>query len=602
MHSTVAGAIGDAAASLVARRCGGMPVVQESAGGRLLAGSAARVISGEQAACVIIGSPRLTPANPGGQPADSDAIGFWQAALLGPTAEIDERIGGHFALAYFDLASRRAMLVTDRFGSYSLYYRQTQEGLSFSDRANALFDDNPALSAQALFDYLYFHYLPGPNTVHDGVKRLEAGHVMRWEDGYLTEERYWERKAKSPLYSDFNEARVDFYRALRNAVAEDFNSGTTGAFLSGGTDSSTIVGLLSECSVSPVKSYSIGFDAEGYDEAGYARLAAERYGSDHHIYYVTPDDLVARIPAVAAGLDQPFGNSSLLPAMICAERAREDGITNLLAGDGGDELFGGNTRYAKQKVFGWYEAIPPVLRKALIDPTTRPDLAARIPLLRKVKSYVEQARVPMPDRLETYNTLEREGAASLLPDSLLSGVDAEHPRTLQQQVWANLAATNLIDRMLEFDWKFTLTDNDLRKVRYAADMAGIQVGFPLLSDDVVNFSLRLKPHWKVKHLKLRWFFKRALADFLPPEIIRKKKHGFGLPFGSWALEHDELRQMTGSAIRNLVERGLLRKEYVKVLMAERLPAHPSYYGELVWLLMMLEFWLQAHSPDWRVDI
>ncbi|WP_405242485.1 asparagine synthetase B family protein [Lentisalinibacter salinarum] len=601
MQAGMAGAIGASSTSLLTERLAGVKPLAENGKGCVYAGSSVRVVRTESAVCLILGSPKLSGSVSAAGPEGATAIGTWQAVLLGQTADLDDRLAGHFAIAYADVEARRVVLVSDRFSSYSLYYRRLHDGFAFADRATTLFDDQPSISPQALFDYLYFHGLPGPGTVHEGVMRLESGRVVRWEQGRMTEENYWPRKARGPMYTRFDEAKKDFRRLLRNAVAEEVEPGTTGAFLSGGTDSSTVVGLLAEQSDRPVKSYSIGFDVEGYDEAAYARLAAERFGSDHQVYYVTPDDLVAHIPTVAASLDQPFGNSSLLPAVICAERAREDGVTKLLAGDGGDELFGGNTRYAKQKVFGWYGAIPAALRKGLIEPVTRPDVCGEIPLLKKIKSYVEQANVPMPDRLETYNLLEREGTSAMLSEAWLEGVNTQHPYLCQREVWADLAAGNLMDRMLEFDWKFTLADNDLRKIRYAADMARIHVDFPLLSDDLLEFSLRLKPDWKVKGLKLRWFFKRALDDFLPREIIQKKKHGFGLPFGTWALEHENLRRMTHDAVRNLVERGLVRESYASVLMEERLPAYPSYYGELVWVLMMLELWLQSRSPNFHLD-
>jgi asparagine synthase (glutamine-hydrolysing) len=569
-------------------------MLKERADGCVFAAPDARVVRSDSVLCLILGSPKLRGVH-------GAKIDCWQTALLGPTAQLDDRLGGHFAIVYMDLDARRVVLVSDRFSSHSLYYRPIHDGFAFADRATVLFDDRPSISLQALFDYLYFHCLPGPGTVHEGLMRLEPGRIVRWHQGELTEETYWARKGKGLVYTRFDQAKQDFHRLLREAVAEEVEPGTTGAFLSGGTDSSTVVGLLAEQSDKPVKSYSIGFDVDGYDEAGYAKLAAERYGTDHQIYYVTPDDLVANIPSVATSLDQPFGNSSLLPAMICAQRARDDGITKLLAGDGGDELFGGNTRYAKQKVFDCYGGIPAPLRRGVIEKLAAPDFYGAIPLLKKVRSYVDQANIPMPDRLETYNLLEREGMAAILPESWLRAVDSSHPHLRQRAIWADLAAGNLVDRMLEFDWKFTLADNDLRKVRYAAEMARIQVGFPLLSDDLVEFSLRLKPDWKVKGLRLRWFFKAALSDFLPREIIEKKKHGFGLPFGTWALEHENLRRMTHDAVRNLMERGLVRESYANVLMEERLPAYPSYYGELVWVLMMLELWLQSHSPGFHLD-
>ncbi len=287
----------------------------------------------------------------------------------------------------------------------------------------------------------------------------------------------------------------------------------------------------------------------------------------------------------------------MLPAMICAERARDDGVTKLLAGDGGDELFGGNTRYAKQKVFDWYRKVPRILRRGLIEPVTAISLANRLPILRKLKSYVEQARMPMPDRMETYNLLEREGAEAILCAEWLAAADPDYPRRLQSQVWDELAANDLVDRMLEFDWKFTLADNDLRKVRYAAAFASVEVGFPLLDDDLAEFSLRLRPEWKVRGTNIRWFFKEALRDFLPHEIIHKTKHGFGLPFGNWVCKHESLRKVTVSSVYGLADREVVKGDYVKSLFEDLLPRHPYYYGELVWVLMMLELWLQAHMPN-----
>jgi asparagine synthase (glutamine-hydrolysing) len=601
VRSSLAGAIGRGATEFVAARCGDAKPVLHETERLIFAGKNARVVSGENAICLIIGRPHLSQVGSGPEGPGSEGIEHWKAALLGQPSEIDAHVSGHFAAVYVDFAVGHVLLLTDRFGSYPLYYRHVGDGIAFADRADALFNETPQLSSQALFDYLYFHCLPGPDSVHEEVLRLEPGRVLRWEDRTSTEHNYWNRRADKPLYSDFGEAREDFRLRLKQSVQIECGEDTTGAFLSGGTDSSTVVGMLSECSKRPVRSYSIGFDVPGYDEARYARLASDRFGTLHKEYYVTPDDLVARLPGVAASLDQPFGNSSLLPALICAERAAEDGVTRLLAGDGGDELFGGNTRYAKQRVFGWYDRVPNPVKRILIEPVTGSKISASVPVLRKFRNYVQHARVPMPDRFETYNLLEREGVANILTEAWLQDIDVERPRRLQGQVWLDLAAENLIDRMLEYDWKFTLADNDLRKVRYAASMAGIEVGFPLLSNELTDFSLRLRPDWKVRGFNLRWFFKKALSDFLPQEIIRKKKHGFGLPFGSWVCEHPPLRKIAVPAVLGLVDRGLVNQGYVKLLLEDRLPKYPHFYGEMVWILMMLELWLQAHSPDWKVS-
>jgi asparagine synthase (glutamine-hydrolysing) len=598
-ESSFAGAVGAGASKFLSGRLGDASPAKEVGNSQIFTGEGARMFSDDTAACIVLGTPRFDGSGNTNGPERKLQIDEWRCLLDNGAAEMDAQLHGHFAGLIIDFSGPAALLVTDRFGSYALYYRIFPDGIAVADRADVLLDSDSGPSDQALFDYLYFHCLPGPGTVNDSVKRLEPGSAVRWQNGRLSEETYWCRRARGERYTSFEEAKKDFHQLLRKAVEDEFHSGNIGAFLSGGTDSSTVVGLLAERSVTPVKSYSIGFDVEGYDEAYYAKLAAKHFGSQHSIYYVTPDDLVARLHSIAESLDQPFGNSSLAPAIICAERALDDGITKLLAGDGGDELFGGNTRYARQRIFGLYESVPELLRRGLIEPLVGSPLGELFPV-RKLRNYVKQAQIPMPDRLESYNLLEREGIGNIFPESLLERVDAEHPCQLQRKVWSELSAGNLIDRMLEFDWKFTLADNDLRKVRYASDFAGIDVGFPLLSDKLAEFSLRLAPEWKVRGFKLRWFFKEALSDFLPTEIIQKKKHGFGLPFGSWVCEHSELREMAADALMGLSSRGIVNGAYTKSLIEQRLPRHPYYYGEMVWILMMLELWLRAHSPNWRV--
>ena len=197
--------------------------------------------------------------------------------------------------------------------------------------------------------------------------------------------------------------RTEFRQLLRDAVARQFDGGKSGCFLSGGTDSSTVAGMIGEVSGQPPATYSIGFEAEGYDEMEYARIAARHFKTEHHEYYVTPDDLVRSIPSVAQYYDQPFGNSSALPAYYCAKMAKEDGVSKILAGDGGDELFGGNTRYAKQKVFGYYDSVPGLFRNALLEPLLLKTPLGKLPLARKGASYIEQAefRCPIAARYTT---------------------------------------------------------------------------------------------------------------------------------------------------------------------------------------------------------
>jgi asparagine synthase (glutamine-hydrolysing) len=401
---------------------------------------------------------------------------------------------------------------------------------------------------------------------------------------------YWVPRFVEPERADFATLAASFRKHVRDAVAAQLDGSKPACFLSGGTDSSTVAGMVKDV-VGRAATYSIGFEAEGYDEMQFARIAAKRFGTEHHEYYVTPDDLVQSIPAVAAHYDQPFGNSSVLPAYYCAKMARDDGVTRLLAGDGGDELFGGNARYAKQRVFGWYAAVPAPLRRGLLEPVLERTPVGSLPLAKKGRSYVEQAKVPLPDRMQQYNLLLRLGLADVFTPDFLAQVDPTDALRQQQGVWQQVPAASALNRMLAYDWRYTLAEADLPKVRGSTQLAGVVVGFPFLEQALVDFSLRLPTNYKLKGLRLRWFFKEALRGFLPDEIITKKKQGFGLPFGVWATRHPGLRAFARDSLQSLATRGIVREPFVRALLDERLPEHPGYYGEMVWILMMLEQWL-----------
>jgi asparagine synthase (glutamine-hydrolysing) len=280
--------------------------------------------------------------------------------------------------------------------------------------------------------------------------------------------------------------------------------------------------------------------------------------------------------------------------------AKDDGVTKILAGDGGDELFGGNTRYAKQRVFGWYDGIPAGLRSGLMEPVSAIGLVDKIPLIRKGASYVNQAKVPMPDRMMTYNQLFRLGVNEVLTASFLAQVHPQGPAEQQRGVWAEAHTDSLVNRMLAFDWRYTLAECDLPKVIGTTALAGLAVGFPMLDDGLLDFSQKLPTGYKLKGLKLRWFFKEALRGFLPDEILTKKKQGFGLPFGVWANTHAALKHLATDSLHSLAGRGVVRPEFIQTLLTQRLPEHPGYYGEMVWILMMLEQWLAAKAPNFKI--
>ncbi|MFT7774337.1 asparagine synthetase B family protein [Roseateles sp.] len=555
----------------------------------------------EQDSSFALGSPRFSDTRLASLAADQGVLAAWKQAFSQGRSPADVLSGvtGRFAVAV-QLADGRCVLAVDRFSIDSLCYRLDGGQLRFAPRADALADSSRTLDPQAIFDYLYFHVIPSPRTIFQGVQRLPAGHVAVFESGQLRIEPYWVPTFSEDSRESFAVLAEEFRGVLRNAVAGQLDGSKAACFLSGGTDSSTVAGMIGLVGERPAASYSIGFDAEGYDEMEYARLAARHFKTDHHEYYVSPADLVASIPTVAAHYDQPFGNSSALPAYYCAKMAKDDGVTHILAGDGGDELFGGNTRYAKQTVFDWYGRIPGSLRRGLLEPLSDLGAIKQIPLIKKGASYVNQAKVPMPDRLMTYNLLFHLGLQDVLTPQMLAAVDIDGPAQQQRALWPQARTGDLVNRMLAFDWRYTLADCDLPKVVGTTGLAGLSVGFPMLDDALLAFSEKLRPDFKLKGLRLRWFFKEALRDFLPDEIITKKKQGFGLPFGVWTARHDGLKALAGRSLHGLADRGIVRREFVESLLNERLSQHAGYFGEMIWILMMLEQWLAAKAPNYRL--
>lgn len=366
------------------------------------------------------------------------------------------------------------------------------------------------------------------------------------------------------------------------------------AFLSGGTDSSTVCGVLKELT-GRARAYSIGFDAGGFDEMEYARIATRHFGLDTREYYLQQADVLEAIPLIARHYDEPFANESAVPTYFCARLAAQDGFKVMLGGDGGDEIFGGNERYAKQKVFEAYHLLPGGLRKGLIEPLARlPGLSA-LPPMRKVQSYIRQANIPLPERMESYNFIYRQPLAEMFAPGFLAQIDTGQPADWLKEVYHRADSDSYINRMLHLDLKFTLADNDLRKVGGMTEAAGIEVRYPLLDDAMVDFSGQVPPDWKVRGRYLRWFFKKALTGFLPDEIIHKTKHGFGLPFGLWARDYAPLRERVESRFEACKQRGILQPAYVDHIRREHMSGHATYFGRMVWQILILEEWLAARG-------
>lgn len=512
-------------------------------------------------------------------------------------AVLDE-MAGSFTLVICDTKRRQTLLAVDRSGITRLCFANNDSNLVFSTSATAV-AKHPSVAAQlnsqALFEYLYFHAVPSPDTIFLGVEKLLPAEMALVTETDVERSFYWTLPYSPPI-SQISEStqKRKLKELLRQSVDRQIGEEATGAFLSGGTDSSTIAGILGDVTGRPAHTFSIGFSAEGFDEIDYARITARHFGAISHELYVTQDHVAEAIPVIAAAYDEPFGNASAVPTYFCAKLAHEHGIQVMLAGDGGDEFFGGNARYAKQRAFEHYWRLPKFLRTKLESTLLAlpDDIAPAI--LRKARSYVDQAKIPLPDRLETYNFLHRTPLESIFHPDFLAMIDVERPLELMRETYRRSPSPELVDQMMFLDHKFTLADNDLRKVSRMCEIAGVEARFPFLDEDLISFTGTLSGRQKVFGQRLRPFFKDALSDYLPKATITKSKHGFGLPFGQWLSQEGELRAFTNQTMQSLACRGIVRPNYLEALLDSHRNEHATYYGVMIWVLLQLELWLQRN--------
>ncbi|MEM7082334.1 MAG: asparagine synthase-related protein [Pseudomonadota bacterium] len=538
---------------------------------------------------LIDGNPRLSGSN------QSNAAAV---AALYDRYDLDfvQHVSGTFAIAIVDQTRKRTVLAVDRTGTQPLAYHCGQS-VVFASTSTAVYahpDVPRGLDHQSLYNYLYFHMIPSPRTIFESVKKLPPAHMLVAENKRITLTRYW-----MPDYTRANRSSLQgrLLTTLGTAVDRAASSNASGAFLSGGLDSSTVCGLLQQQRAEKANVFTIGFAQEGYDELEYARLAADHFGLNLTSYYITPEDVLSALPEVAKAYDEPFGNSSAVPTLVCARLARKAGIDTLLAGDGGDELFGGNERYATQKLFSYYDYMPGVLDRAIMRPFFFRDAVKRRSsgFQHKVRRYIEQASMAMPERTQNYNLLHLLGADTVFTREFLSNVDADEPRQLLRAEYWQDGIPDQLERLLFMDYKFTLADNDLRKVNRMCALAGVQVKYPMLDDEMVAFSNTVPSNVKLKGQVLRSYFKDETRAFLPSDIINKSKHGFGLPFGEWLKLDPDLSRHIHSNIERLRDRHVFSPAFVDDLLDKHENQHAAYYGNLVWVMAMLEEWLTQHA-------
>jgi asparagine synthase (glutamine-hydrolysing) len=303
------------------------------------------------------------------------------------------------------------------------------------------------------------------------------------------------------------------------------------------------------------------------------------------------------MPRLVEAYEEPFGNNSVIPTYLCARLARDSGMRLLLAGDGGDEIFGGNERYRREQILARYMMLPAPVRHGLIEPLLRAIPPAGLSPLGKAQRYVERATTPNPDRFygsEFFVVQQRE---RLLHADFLGSVRPEWPLEIARRHYGSPATSDELNRLLYVDLKITLGDNDLFKVTRAAELAGVSVRFPMLDHPLVEALATLPSQYKIRGGEKRYLFKRAFAGLLPAEILSKVKHGFGLPISEWLKSHAGFRELLGDTLlsERCRNRGYFAVGALEDLVALHRKATSPYYGDILWTLLMLELWHRAHG-------
>jgi len=510
-------------------------------------------------------------------------------------------VSGVFRAFIADKRTGRLLAYEDRVGVKTLAYSETSRGAYIASRISLL-SSRPGfarkIDPQAVHSYLFMEMIPTPFSVFQGIKKLESGHRLSIDDGAAPKvERFWNMPFPAEKLSDEEEIKRRAYALTKEAVAEQFGygpAGSVGAFLSGGTDSSTVCGLINELHPGQARTFSIGFDETGFDETHYARIAAKAFATQHTEYVVTAKDVEDLFPTLIRAYDEPFANSSAIPTYFCSQVAREHGVKVMLAGDGGDEIFGGNSRYVE--VLDWKGKIPTWMAKTMVGPAAQA-LGAVFPhpLVKRAEGYARRSYSPFARRIHDFSLLDFFGDEDVFRPEFLSG-PILGPVAISQAYLDQAGTSDPLDQYMYHDLKLTSMDNDLRKVNRMTQVAGMGVRYPYLNTALMEFTGRIPPGLKVKNGRLRHLFKETFKGLLPQEIIEKKKHGFGLPVVRWMLRPGRLGDLYRESVfgDRLKQRGIFKPAFLETLEKRSKEPGTEYLGKYLYYIFFLESWLRVH--------
>ncbi len=502
-----------------------------------------------------------------------------------------DKLRGMFAFALYDERRRRLLIARDRLGKKPLHYALVNQQLLFGSEIKALLAVAPDLAVinrQALMQYLYFGYIPDPLTAFLPIQKLPPGHLLEFEAGKVQVRKYWDL----PQYSTYKprneeECLEEIDHRLAEAVRIRLIADVPlGAMLSGGTDSSTVVALMARASSRPVKTFSIGFRHDDFDESHYARMVAEKFGTDHHELILEPK-VVETVETLTRGLEEPFGDSSMLPTYYISCLARQH-VTVALSGDGGDELFAGYDRYRTQMKRQAFDRVPNWARRLF-----REHIFPRLPRTMRGRKFSYNVSLPWRERyidgIAFLPGFERD--MPLLSEDFRAVLrETGDPQELMLRYFEQAPAQNPIDQMLYVDTKAYLAGDILTKVDRMSMATSLEVRVPMLDHVFVEWVTGLSTEWKVRNGQQKYIL-RKLAERVgvPRDALYRRKQGFAVPLVDW-MRH-ELKDMILTVLTEprTLQRGYFDPNGVRQLLDEHF-RHRRDQSARIWRLLMLELW------------
>lgn len=504
-----------------------------------------------------------------------------------------ERLRGMFAFAIWDARDRSLFLARDRLGEKPLHYYDDGKILLFASEPKAILLDpevRTGADPEAIHYYLTYGYVPSPLSAFRGFKKLPPAHYLILKNGIARVERYWRLRYGTKVARTAPELCEEIRERLREAVRLRMISDVPlGALLSGGIDSSAIVAMMSELGGGPVKTFSIGFEEQDYNELKYARLVAKRFGTDHHEYIVKPD-AVEMLSSLVWHYNEPYADSSALPSWYLSALARRH-VTVALAGDGGDENFAGYLRYATIGRSQQLDRLPRLVKRSLVAASRLvPDSLSSGHILQRGKRFVHVLNDGPRHKYARF--------LSVFPDWLKAELytPAFHARTAALSSLGPLFAAfeasdapDLLEAALDADVSLYLPDDLLVKMDIASMANGLEVRSPLLDHRFMEFVATIPSDQKVRQGVTKYIFRKSLEGILPVEVIHRRKMGFEVPLKHW-FRH-ELRGLAMDLLldRAAVTRGYFRPETIRRLIDEHAEGTALWHHQL-WTLLMLEFW------------